>query len=257
MRTEYRVFRVRARIASLSLLASIAVAVMIPARAEAGLFDFLFGRSTPQAAPVAPPPADLPLDPLAPPPGPGSHGDSGIRGMAFCVRLCDGRYFPVQGRGGVSAAQMCQSFCPASATKTLAGSNIARAVASDGTRYADLPNAYLFREKYLADCTCNGRDGMGLAAVDISFDATLRQGDIIATSTGLVAFSGSHSGRSQTAEFTPVAAYPGLTPETRAKLSAMKVMPASGEIAEERAPAASEVTGSIGEFLDSRAQARQ
>lgn len=256
MRTEYRVLRVRARIASLSLLVSIAFAVMIPARAEAGLFDFLFGRSTPQAAPVAPP-VDLPSDALPPPPGPGSHGDSGIRGMAFCVRLCDGRYFPVQGRGGVSAAQMCQSFCPASATKTLAGSNIARAFASDGTRYADLPNAYLFREKYLADCTCNGRDGMGLAAVDISFDATLRPGDIVATTTGLVAFSGSHSGRSQTSEFTPVAAYPGLTPETRAKLGAMKVMPATGEIAEERALPAAEVTGSIGEFLDSRAQARQ
>lgn len=228
---------------------------MIPGRADAGLFDFLFGRPTPQAAPVAPP-ADLPLDPLALPPGPGSHVDSGIRGMAFCVRLCDGRYFPVQGRGGVSAAQMCQSFCPASATKTFAGSNIARAVAPDGTRYADLDNAYLFREKYLADCTCNGRDGMGLAAVDISFDTTLRPGDIVATSTGLVAFSGSYSGRSQTSEFTPVAAYPGLTPEIRAKLSAMKVMPATGELADDHTSAVTEVTGSIGNFRDSRAQTR-
>ena len=34
-------------------------------------------------------------------------------GPAFCVRSCDGNYFPLM-RGAASPAQMCQAFCPAS-----------------------------------------------------------------------------------------------------------------------------------------------
>lgn len=259
MRTEYRFLRVRARIALIAVLTS-ACMTAAPRPASAGLFDFLFGgsRPAPQAAPAPAPQMDFPLNPFGPGPAPVPPPvDSGIRGAAFCVRLCDGRYFPVQARGGATAAQMCQAFCPASVTKTFAGSHIDRAVAPDGSRYGDLDNAYLFREKLLPDCTCNGRDGLGLAAVDISFDTTLRPGDIIATSTGLVAYSGSASGRGQTAEFTPVSSYPGLTPEVRAKLAAMKVAPATAEVAEDRGLPASDVTGAIGNFRAGRAEMRE
>src|SRR5882762_5907627 len=30
----------------------------------------------------------------------------------FCVRTCDGRFFPVQARAGMSAAESCNAFCP-------------------------------------------------------------------------------------------------------------------------------------------------
>src|SRR5664279_3981999 len=36
---------------------------------------------------------------------------------AFCVRTCDGRYFPVQVHAGLSTAESCRSFCPASQTR--------------------------------------------------------------------------------------------------------------------------------------------
>ena len=40
------------------------------------------------------------------------------------MRLCDGRYFPIQRHAGLSPAQACSSFCPASATKIYSGSTI-------------------------------------------------------------------------------------------------------------------------------------
>jgi hypothetical protein len=38
-------------------------------------------------------------------------------------------------------------------------------------------------------------------------------------------------GNDQTPDFTPVASFPGLTPEARARLNAMKVMPARADMA--------------------------
>src|SRR4051812_17464257 len=44
-------------------------------------------------------------------------------GPAFCVRSCDGKYFPLM-RGAVSPAETCQAFCPASPTEVFFGSSI-------------------------------------------------------------------------------------------------------------------------------------
>ena len=120
---------------------------------------------------------------------------------------------------------MCQAFCPASPTKVFYGSSIDNAAASSGERYADSDNAFAYRKALRADCTCNGRDPAGLAPVDLTLDTSLHPGDVIATSDGLVAYSGVKVGVNQTAEFTPVASYPGLTPEVRARLGEMKVAP--------------------------------
>ncbi len=54
---------------------------------------------------------------------------------------------------------------------------------------------------------------------------------MVATSDGLVAYSGVRVGDGQTAEFTPVASYPGLTAEVRARLGEMKVAPVTAEVA--------------------------
>jgi len=156
-------------------------------------------------------------------------------GPAFCVRSCDGRYFPLS-RADASPAQMCQTFCPASPTKVFYGSNIDSASTSSGERYADSENAFAYRKALRADCTCNGRDAAGLTPVDVTLDTSLRAGDVIATADGLVAYSGIRLGTSQTAEFTPVASYPGLTAEVRARLGEMKVSPMSTETVADEAP---------------------
>ncbi len=97
------------------------------------------------------------------------------------MRLCDGRFFPLQRHGGVSTAQACSSFCPASQTKIYRGSSIDHAVAQDGKRYADLSTAFAYREQIVPDCTCNGKDAFGLVNTPVEKDATLQPGDIVAT----------------------------------------------------------------------------
>ena len=213
-----------------------------PVSAE-GLFDFFFGGSqksqpqTPMTSSYADPFTGQQHAP-APQYAPSTHiAGSGGSGPAFCVRSCDGRYFPLM-RGIASPAQMCQAFCPASATKVYFGSSIDGAYAATGERYADSENAFAYRKALRADCTCNGRNPAGLAPVDVTLDTSLKAGDIVATTDGLVAYTGVRLGMEQSAEFTPVASYPGLTAEVRARLGEMKVAPVRAETLAADAPVA-------------------
>jgi hypothetical protein len=117
-------------------------------------------------------------------------------GPAFCVRSCDGKYFPLM-RGAASPTQLCQAFCPASPTKIFFGSSIDHAYAATGERYADSENAFAYRKALRADCTCNGQNPAGLAPVDIAMDGSLRSGDVLATADGNVAYSSSPAGNDQ------------------------------------------------------------
>ncbi|KYK45670.1 hypothetical protein A1D31_09310 [Bradyrhizobium liaoningense] len=108
---------------------------------------------------------------------------------AYCVRGCDGRYFPAQGTDAASKAQSCKSFCPASETSLVYGSNIDDATTENGKSYSDLPNAFRYRNEIVAGCTCNGKDPAGLAQVKVEDDPTLRKGDIVAGANGLVVAS--------------------------------------------------------------------
>ncbi|HYI31500.1 MAG TPA: DUF2865 domain-containing protein [Bradyrhizobium sp.] len=212
--------------------------MLVPASVSAeGLFDMFFGGGQKQQARQAQPQANFFADPFglnqqpAPPPRQTASGS----GPAFCVRSCDGKYFPLM-RGNASPVQMCQAFCPASATKVFYGSSIDGASSTTGERYADSENAFAYRKALRADCTCNGRDPAGLAPVDLTLDSSLRSGDVIATTSGLVAYTGVKLGASQTAEFTPVASYPGLTADVRARLGEMKVAPVSADMVAANAP---------------------
>jgi uncharacterized protein DUF2865 len=156
------------------------------------------------------------------------------------VRGCDGKYFPLM-RSPASPVQVCQAFCPASATKVFFGSSIDNAYAASGERYADSENAYAYRRELRGDCTCNGQNPAGLAPVDLALDYSLHPGDVLATADGLVAYSGIRVGNDQIPDLTPVASFPGLTPEVRARLNDMKVAPARADLATNDA-APSEVT---------------
>jgi Protein of unknown function (DUF2865) len=106
--------------------------------------------------------------------------------QAYCVRTCDGRYFPITATGNQNRAASCNSFCPASETRVVYGSNIDNAVAENGKSYSELPNAFRYRDELVAGCSCNGKDPTGLAQVRIEDDPTLRRGDIVAGSGGLM-----------------------------------------------------------------------
>ncbi|WP_249793875.1 DUF2865 domain-containing protein [Bradyrhizobium cenepequi] len=206
-----------------------------PAQVSAeGLLDFFFGGAQKQQARQGQPQSNF-FDPFglnqqqpqqaAPAPQPRVAGS----GPAFCVRSCDGKYFPLTLRGNATPVQLCQAFCPASATKVYYGGSIDGAASSNGERYADSENAFAYRKALRADCTCNGRDPAGLAPVDLALDSSLRAGDVVATTDGLVAYTGVRVGNNQSADFAPVASYPGLTAELRARLGEMKVAPVTAE----------------------------
>ncbi|WP_424628203.1 DUF2865 domain-containing protein [Bradyrhizobium sp. SYSU BS000235] len=120
---------------------------------------------------------------------------------AFCVRTCDGRYFPVAVREGQSSAEMCSNFCPASETKIYRGSSIDEASTDSGKSYSDMPNAFRYRNELVAGCTCNGKDAFGLAPMKVEDDPTLRKGDIVAGADGLMVVG--RSRRSAELNFTP------------------------------------------------------
>lgn len=248
MRTEFYFSRTRRHVLLVVAALVVPVALAPHAASAENLFDFFFGGAKKQGQ--AGPLASFFADPTATdqqPAAVASRPAVANSGPSFCVRSCDGRYFPLM-RSSASPVQMCQAFCPASATKVFYGSSIDGAYSSAGQRYADSENAFVYRKELRADCTCNGRNPTGLAPVDLTLDTSLRPGDVIATTDGLVAYSGVRVGTSQTAEFTPVASYPGLTAEVRARLGEIKVAPVKADMVAADAPlsaAAPLVTSSV------------
>jgi hypothetical protein len=100
------------------------------------------------------------------------------------VRLCDGRYFPLHR----NAKPICEALCPATKTEIFSGSEIAQATSADGSPYQKLANAFVYRERIVPGCTCNGHDELGIASMKIEDDPTLEPGDLIATKNRLVPF---------------------------------------------------------------------
>ena len=137
------------------------------------------------------------------PRGEGRSRYSGGGGQAYCVRTCDGRYFPVTASDNASRAASCNSLCPASETKLFYGSGIDNATAENGKSYSELPNAFRYRNELVAGCTCNGKDPIGLASVKIEDDPTLRQGDLVAGQDGLLVAGRGADRRGAALNFSP------------------------------------------------------
>jgi Protein of unknown function (DUF2865) len=141
----------------------------------------------------------------------------------FCVRLCDGRYYPIASAGNATPVQMCSAMCPASKTRIFRGGEIDYASDSGGARYGDLDQAFAYRTKVVPGCTCNGRDAFGLAPIDVMTDPTLRPGDIVATADGLKAFQGAPGETHRTADFTPPEKSSRVSRDLRDRLSRLRV----------------------------------
>jgi hypothetical protein len=175
--------------------------------------------------------------------------------QAYCVRLCDGRFFPLPASearererdrgysgynrsrgfffreypderrptartsGEASPDNLCKAMCPATPVKVFSGTLIDNAVAADGMSYARLQNAFVYREKMIPECTCNGQENTGLSNLDPESDPTLQPGDIVVTAEGVKIYRG---GRGQTA-LVPVNEYRGMPESMRRNLSAIRI----------------------------------
>jgi hypothetical protein len=198
---------------AISALAVAGVLATAPAAQARDFFTALFGAFSDNPAAgqqrldsSAPLPFASPGDVFGRPAEPARPRVSYGGGQAYCVRTCDGRYFPITAGDGQSRAASCNSFCPASETKIVYGSSIDHAATENGKPYSQLPNAFRFRNELVAGCTCNGKDQIGLAPVRIEDDPTLRKGDIVAGSNGLVVASRAADRRGASLNFSPASA---------------------------------------------------
>ncbi|MCC6947486.1 MAG: DUF2865 domain-containing protein [Bradyrhizobiaceae bacterium] len=212
--------------AALAAAAVLAVSAFSGAAEAQGFFDVLRGifggHRPPPVERVLPP---LPLDGF-----PGGiekvPEESGGPAVAYCVRLCDGRYFPLPrnaGAPGSSPEKLCAAMCPAAQTRIFHGDSISRAVAADGRNYSSIEHAFLYREKQVDGCSCTGNGAPGLAALRAEDDPTLRRGDIVVTRDGPKVFAGDPRLPHTADEFKPAENYRGLPKRTRDELSEIRV----------------------------------
>lgn len=149
--------------------AAAAIIVVLPAPAFSQSFlEALFGPSTPprpsapirirQTGPLLPPPGYSPYRPRYEVDELPRQGGN-VRTM--CVRLCDGYYFPINfsiPRHKVSRdADLCAASCGSEARVFFAPSpngEITDAHDLTGRSYKSLPNAFVYRKRQVAGCTC-------------------------------------------------------------------------------------------------------
>lgn len=180
---------------------ALSVVALAPAAQAQDFFSGFFGGFGRRPPPVQVPFGDT-VEQAQPRVRYGGGSYAGGGGQAYCVRTCDGRYFPVAGADRQSKTSTCNSLCPSAETKVVYGSSIDNAATDNGKSYSDLPNAFRYRDEIVAGCTCNGKDSLGLAQIDIEKDSTLRSGDIVAGANGLVVAS-KIDRRSASVQFSP------------------------------------------------------
>lgn len=155
------------------------------------------------------------------------------QGVAYCVRLCDGYFFPLS-RPGASAAELqasCSNLCPSSKTRLYsapAGSVGIEQARFRGEPYTSLPTAFLHRSTISKACTCTAV-GYGLETQDARSDATFRRGDVLVLEDRLKVYSGQETGRNRSSDFRPIETSTLLTRTERRQLSALAPLPASKE----------------------------
>lgn len=208
-----RVTSIRSAAAILSVSALLTGASSAPLFAQ-DFFSELFGGDLGRPAARAPSYAplgyssdrNLEFPPRAAAPRAAEPRSAPSRQTAYCVRTCDGRHFPISGSSNSDRVEICNSFCPATETQVFYGSSIDNATTLKGKNYTALPNAFKYRETLVADCSCNGKDAVGLAHVSPEKDETIRKGDIVAGSEGLIVATRSAERNGRTANFSPAPA---------------------------------------------------
>lgn len=125
----------------------------------------------------------------------------------FCVRSCDGRFFPISQPG--TDSKSCQALCPTAEMSLYSGSSIENARSEKGKTYDSLANAYRFQRGLVPKCSCNLQGQTGMTRISVRDDVTLRSGDIIVEEKGfsVAEVPGRRGGRRSTGIiFRPLAA---------------------------------------------------
>jgi hypothetical protein len=179
-----------------------------------------FSRPVEEAAPAGPSfsGSEVSLEPHKRKSTGGARGG----GLAVCVRLCDGFFFPSNTAAGGDAA--CTSQCPDAPTalyRMSGGSDkIEDAVSANGAPYTALPVALRHRTTFDNSCTCHHGPIRTYSAM-LMHDSTLRKDDFVMTPKGPVVFQGLKGSSIRRDDFVAVSQAPSLPGESRATLLAM------------------------------------
>ena len=121
------------------------------------------------------------------------RGRGSTQATLYCVRLCDGFFFPVTSSSEDEPDQAtCNRLCPTSETKLFSaprGSDGIDDATAHGVAYKSLAQAYTYRTSVSRTCSC-AASGVGLRTPAIDDDPTLQQGDVIVMDKGLRVFNG-------------------------------------------------------------------
>ena len=154
---------------------------------------------------------------------------SGLPRRSYCVRLCDGYYFPVAPVKSDSDLNghesLCAGICPGAPTRLFVmpggTERIEEATSRDGHKYSALPVAFRHTGTTDNTCTCRPDNIAHTKIVSVLKDFTLRQGDMVMSGKGLRVFRGaSHYPYGQT-DFMSLAES-GINSKNRAALSAIE-----------------------------------
>ena len=178
-----------------------------PGHAEGGLLEFLFGPDpapAPQAA--APRRQSAPArrakaqpavgelrfaKPGAGLPGGGSTFSSEPTAGGFCVRTCDGYFFPLIKSTRATRQQSCELACPSASMEVYDGATIETARNRKGQRYSALPVAFAFRDRASSSCACNDpQTSQAFFERTARNDPTLQSGDVLVETNGAFVYSG-------------------------------------------------------------------
>jgi hypothetical protein len=131
-------------------------------------------------------------------PGQSRRASRGSTARNFCVRTCDGYFFPLDGmqnKGEEARRSACSTACPGAETAlytTRPGEEIDDArTTGDSRRYGQLEVAFMHRLKLVEGCTCRRPNNVSPVEAARN-DDTLRRGDIIVTETGMEVYQGSN-----------------------------------------------------------------
>ncbi|KAF0212094.1 MAG: hypothetical protein FD172_1469 [Methylocystaceae bacterium] len=157
------------------------------ASAQGDFLDFLFGPDHPPAfsshhswrvmrarprQPRRPPKTSVHY--AKPEPANTAETDS-MSGGGYCVRACDGYYFPLVKLSRISGQHACE---------------LEQAHNAKGQRYSALPAAFSFRDKLTAGCACNDPAASRDYYLALSRrDPTLQNGDIVVGEKGAFIYS--------------------------------------------------------------------
>ena len=123
-------------------------------------------------------------------------------GLAVCVRLCDGFFFPsaTSSDGDEACAAQCPDAPTARYTEPAGSDRIEDAVSTHGALYSALLVANRYQTTFDNTCRCHRSLTPGYSSSVLN-DPTLRKGDIVMTPKGLLVFQGANTRTMTSSDF--------------------------------------------------------